>query len=119
MTTCFIIPAFNPNQSLVSLVKEMVSQVDAPILIVDDGSEDKALFQDSIFTHKNVTLLNHGENLGKGAALKTAFSHVLSKLPEMKGCVTLDADGQHALEDARNVASKLGASNSLILGVRN
>ena len=46
-------------------------------------------------------------NLGKGAALKTAFNHVLCAYPELAGVVTADADGQHYPGQIERVASKL------------
>ena len=51
-------------------------------MIVDDGSgaEYQEMFaRASAFPH--VEVLRHAVNLGKGAALKTAFNHVLCALP--------------------------------------
>ena len=67
----------------------------------------------------NVQLLRHAVNLGKGAALKTAFNHVLCTYPELAGVVTADADGQHHPDDIERVAETLLARpDALVLGAR-
>ena len=67
----------------------------------------------------NVQLLRHAVNLGKGAALKTAFNYVLCAMPDAAGVVTADADGQHAPEDIARVAEALAAQpDALVLGAR-
>ena len=42
-------------------------------------------------------VLVHEVNRGKGAALKTAISHVLKNMPECALALTADADGQHSV----------------------
>ncbi len=73
-----IIPAFNPEQRLLNLVKQLETLDFKRIIIVDDGSCSIAL---PIFTllekSPNVTVLRHAINCGKGRALKTAFNHFL------------------------------------------
>ena len=58
-------------------------------------------------------------NLGKGAALKTAFNHVLCTMPDLAGVVTADADGQHHPDDIERVAAALlEHPDALVLGAR-
>lgn len=119
MTDCFIIPAYEPNHNLIVLLQGLIEVSENPIFIIDDGSADKSTFENPIFLNKKITLLKHAENLGKGAALKTAFNYILINYPSMTACVTLDADGQHAVEDVIALSSLSGRSNQLVLGVRN
>ena len=64
-------------------------------------------------------LLRHARNLGKGRALKTAFNHYLNNFGDMKGLVTIDADGQHHIEDIVSCSLKLLANpDALVLGSR-
>lgn len=65
-------------------------------------------------------MLTHETNKGKGRALKTAFSHILQHHPQVRGVVTADADGQHAVEDVCHIAEELAKCNDrLLLGSRN
>lgn len=77
-------------------------------LIVDDGSgpEFTPVF-DAVRRHPDVTLVTHAQNQGKGAALKTGFRHVLAEMPDIRGIVTADADGQHAPTDIMALAKVL------------
>ena len=71
------------------------------IILVNDGSKPENLprFQRAADTHKEVHLLHHEVNRGKGAALKTAFAWFLENRPDGKGVVTVDGDNQHPPED--------------------
>ncbi|WP_325892031.1 bifunctional glycosyltransferase family 2/GtrA family protein [Grimontia sp. NTOU-MAR1] len=118
----FVIPAFNPCSNLLSLVKEIRTKTKAPVIIVNDGSSEQssAVF-DSIhdLASDDVVILEHAINFGKGAALKTAFNHVLTKLPLVKSVVTLDADGQHTINDCMRLVEKMGENpESFVLGYR-
>lgn len=118
MTSCFIIPAYEPNQHLLLVVQELIKKTNAPLVVVDDGSKDKSIFQDPLFSNPRLTLLTHASNLGKGAALKTAFNVILVQYPHLNGCITLDADGQHSVKDAIAISHAMEESHDLILGVR-
>ena len=116
--TCFVIPAYEPNHNLIALLQELVERSDNPIFVLDDGSTDKSVFKNPIFLNKEITLLKHAENLGKGAALKTTFNYILTNYPFVTGCVTLDSDGQHSVEDVLALSLLSGQNNNLVLGVR-
>ena len=64
-------------------------------------------------------IIRHVVNFGKGIALKSAFNYILEQRPDIKGAVTVDCDGQHALPDI-NTCAKLTYEHpdSLILGCR-
>ncbi|MGD6776414.1 glycosyltransferase [Sutcliffiella horikoshii] len=116
-----LIPAYNPDEQLIRLIRDIVKEGFKQILVVNDGSKPEC---DSIFNKikewKECTLLEHQVNKGKGQALKTAFLHFINTSPNAVGLVTLDADGQHAVEDMKKVASRLcERPESLVLGVRN
>ena len=113
-----IVPAYNPDEALLRLVDALRGRL--PVLVVDDGSEDASVFE-RLPGGEGVTVLTHAANRGKGAALKTAFRHVVEHRPDAAGVVTVDADGQHLPADALKVAARLGesiAAGSVVLGVR-
>ncbi|HYW46766.1 MAG TPA: glycosyltransferase family 2 protein, partial [Bryobacteraceae bacterium] len=115
-----VIPAYRPSDGLADLVRTLSERAAPAIVIVDDGSgpEYRDVFSRAA-AFPNVQLLRHAVNLGKGAALKTAFNHVLCTFPALAGIVTADADGQHHPDDIQRVADRLMAQpESLILGSR-
>ncbi len=115
-----VIPAYRPSAGLAGLVCALAGQPFAAIVVVDDGSgPDFAPTFAAAAAFPNVQLLRHAVNLGKGAALKTAFNYVLCSMPDVAGVVTADADGQHAPEDIARVAEVLAAQpDALVLGAR-
>ena len=120
-TIPIIIPSLAPNEQLLNLLKGLTDNSLGPIILVNDGSgpEYDFYFETARATY-NVTLLVHASNKGKGAALKTAFSYCLESYPFMTGCITVDSDGQHSIEDIKAIKDRLSLfPDKLILGVRN
>jgi len=116
-----VIPALDPPESFVALVRTISGDPGiARIVVVDDGSGPAAapvFARVAAIAHTEV--LVHPRNLGKGAALKTAFAHVVRRHPDVSTIVTADADGQHRPEDIRHVVEKaLVSPAALVLGVR-
>lgn len=117
-----IIPAYEPDERLILLLRNLINSEDL-IIVVDDGSgsDYTAIFEEckSVLDEKGV-ILPHDLNKGKGRALKTAFSFVLEHYPNVVGVVTADSDGQHNKLAIDSVKGALrDHPNSLILGVRN
>ena len=113
-----VVPAYNPDEALLRLVEALRGRLS--LLVVDDGSEDASVFE-RLPEGEGVTVLTHAANRGKGAALKTAFRHVVEHRPDAAGVVTVDADGQHLPADALKVAACLGeriSAGSVVFGVR-
>jgi glycosyltransferase involved in cell wall biosynthesis len=113
-----VIPAYEPDDKLITLVEQLNSSLDIPdIIVVDDGSKDKNIFE-SLKKYSNVILLCHEVNKGKGAALKTAFKYIDDNMKE-RIVVTADSDGQHSPDDIVKVYNFSKKYNkSLILGSR-
>jgi glycosyltransferase involved in cell wall biosynthesis len=116
-----IIPAFQPTQRLVGIVEQLLTDPEQIVIVVDDGSSPA---HEQVFAalagRPRLHLLRHAVNVGKGQALKTAFNYFLVSLPRNHvGVVTADADGQHLVDDVRNVAATLsGHPGELVLGSR-
>jgi glycosyltransferase involved in cell wall biosynthesis len=109
-----VIPAYNVEQR----IKPLIQQIEdfgfkkENIIIVDDGSTDGTAEH---VERSGVTPVRHAENRGKGAALKTGFSIARSR--NLRGVVTLDADGQHlVIEIARFLEKE--ATYDMIIGYR-
>jgi glycosyltransferase involved in cell wall biosynthesis len=114
-----LIPAYNPDTKLLTLVEALLEQ-DCRVVVVDDGSLDtsREIF-DTLKSMKEVDLLAHAVNLGKGAALKTGLNHIAVHEPRLDGVVCADADGQHSVKDILLMGKTLAENpGSLGLGVR-
>ncbi|HYP06118.1 MAG TPA: bifunctional glycosyltransferase family 2/GtrA family protein, partial [Bryobacteraceae bacterium] len=115
-----VIPAYQPADSLPTLVSELIAR-NFTVVVVDDGSSPECarIFSRIQAGAPRATLLRHAINLGKGAALRTGINHALTTYPESAGIVTADADGQHLVDDIARVACELQQNASqLVLGVR-
>lgn len=115
-----IIPAYEPDEKMVTLVENLKSAGFTEIVVVDDGSLGEG-YQELFRKIQSMgcVVLHHAVNQGKGRALKTAFNYCLYFYPDAAGCVTIDSDGQHTVKDMTACMEKLMTSkNSLILGVR-
>ena len=115
-----LIPAWQPDTTLVALLGRLLRSGFGLVVVVDDGSrpECQAIFSE-IAVLPRVEVLRHAGNLGKGRALKTGFRHLLELHPEHTGVVTADADGQHTPEDIERVArTLLDSGGRVVLGSR-
>jgi glycosyltransferase involved in cell wall biosynthesis len=120
MNIALLIPAYNPDETLVELVHSLIELQFTTILIVNDGSKPEC---DSIFQRlkrkDQCAVLTHAVNLGKGRALKTGLNYFSLNYPDCTGIVTADADGQHSPQDILKVALSLEKNpKELIIGAR-
>ena len=117
-----IIPAYQPDEKLLTLVQSLRQHhPHLLIIVINDGSDPglQDLFRKLL--DFRIELLHHPVNLGKGQALKTGFVHYLKIAGQNPlGVVTADADGQHALADILALCESLVREQQhLHLGVRN
>lgn len=114
-----VIPALDPGRELPGLLARLRPDWAGPVVVVDDGSGRQARAVFAAAGQLGATVLHHGGNRGKGAALKTALHYCRTAWPGLAGCVTADADGQHSAADILRVADALRSHpGSLVLGVR-
>lgn len=115
----FLIPSLDPDDRLCPYIDELIEAGAKNILLVDDGSHaENQKYFDEALSHKEVKIVRHAVNQGKGRGLKTGINHVLLKMPKVVGIVTADSDGQHSCKDTIAVANKLLETNAVILGTR-
>lgn len=112
-----LIPAYKPTDLLFHLISKLKEKGFA-VVVVDDGSgaDYAGLFLDCTCLAE---VLYHSENLGKGCALKTGLNYISVCRPKDAVVVTVDADGQHSVEDALavcRIAEK--KPDTLVLGSR-
>lgn len=113
-----VIPAYNEAESLETYLPEVITfcqQNDYEVIIVNDGSKDRTL--QILEQHKGKDCFNyysHKLNRGYGGAIKTG---VLNAQTEY--VITIDADGQHLLEDVTNLYHYIKEQNAdMVVGSR-
>lgn len=116
-----LIPAYNPSQELIDLVSELNEAKFDNIVIVNDGSSETDDVFNVLANNSTVAIISHEVNQGKGRALKTGFQYIRNNMPDCRGVITVDADGQHLTRDITSVAKTFIDKNhceSVVLGVR-
>ena len=102
-----IIPAFNEEQGLGPTLEALQGSLPehvAEIIVVDDGSTDRTA---EIAMAAGVRVLRHGNNRGYGASLKTGISSAGGDY-----VLTMDADGQHRLEDVAKLCEAVAVPDA-------
>ncbi len=119
MRVTAVVPSLNPDEKLCGVVDGLIKAGFDDIVVIDDGSAPE--FKDNFpKPSDNVTLLVHDVNRGKGAAMKTAFGHILERDEKPLGVVTVDGDGQHRPGDVLACAkAMIEGEPALVLGCRN
>ena len=84
------LPVFN-EVKYVNEVLDLVKQFSDNVLVVDDGSTDGT--SEKLAQRTDVIVIEHEQNMGYGAALKTAFQYAIDH--DYHSVVTIDCDGQH------------------------
>ena len=87
--TVAVIPAFNEEGSIARVILRTRRYVDR-VIVCDDGSTDMTFM---IAKELGAVVVRHGENRGKGEALRTLHKEIMELGPDV--IVTLDGDGQH------------------------
>jgi len=88
-----VIPAYNEERFIGSVVVQAKSYADT-VIVIDDGSSDKTA---DVAVAAGALVVQHETNKGKGVALNTGFSYARNLGADV--VVTIDADGQHDAEE--------------------
>jgi glycosyltransferase involved in cell wall biosynthesis len=110
---CVLIPCLNEEAAIQSVV-ESVLALDAPVIVIDDGSDDRT---PEIVAALPVTLLRHGQRRGKGEALRHGFREALRQ--GYDAVLTMDGDGQHLASDIPRIAAAAAKyPQHMVIGAR-
>ena len=93
------IPAYNEEKTIAKVLVRASPHVDE-LVVVDDCSEDDT---GAIAERFGAHVIRHGQNLGKGIALRDCFDW--AKKNDVDVLVTLDADGQHDPDEMSSLVS--------------
>lgn len=101
-----VVPAYNEASRIGQVLDALVRLV-PNVVVVDDGSSDSTR---EVALARPVWLLEHGLNLGQGAALQTGISFAIARGAQF--IATFDADGQHQAEDLAVMYRTLASSGA-------
>ncbi|MBD3306962.1 glycosyltransferase, partial [candidate division KSB3 bacterium] len=113
-----VIPAYNEEAALTSELPKLIAfchQHHWQLVVVNDGSTDNTRHVLEQYEDEScLTVAHHKVNRGYGGALKTGILSVTTPY-----LATMDADGQHRLEDVQTLCSVLQQHDAdMIVGTR-
>lgn len=109
-----IIPAFNEEKAIGTVLENLKKAGYTNILVINDGSRDKT---EEIIKKHRVKFISHSINRGLGGALGTGLQAARELGVEI--AVTFDADGQHAVTDLEKVIAPLKEGKAdVVIGSR-
>ncbi len=90
-----ILPMFNEEKSIKTVLDNLPSNNSIEIIVVNDNSTDNSISEvKKVQLYKPIRLINHSKNRGYGAAILTGIKHAKGEI-----IVTMDSDGQHTPDD--------------------
>src|SRR2546423_1574095 len=122
MKLSIIIPVFNEEKSVISVLKKVkdltIPEVTKEIVIVDDGSTDKTAFAINQYLsnskHNNIIFIQHKKNQGKGAAVITGIKNATGDY-----IVIQDADSEYNPQDiSKLVEPIINQQEKVVYGTR-
>jgi glycosyltransferase involved in cell wall biosynthesis len=100
------IPCYNEEIAIGSVVLGALRHVD-DVVVIDDGSRDNTA---QVAKLAGAKVIKHQMNLGKGAAIKTAFSYASECNYDI--LVLIDGDGQHNPEEIMQLVAPILAGEA-------
>ena len=91
------IPAFNEEKNIASIIINL-KKIATKVIVCDDGSTDSTAM---IAKELGAIVIEHHKNQGYGAAIRSIF--LKAKEIESEFLVTIDADGQHDVNDIEKI----------------
>lgn len=115
MKTLVVIPSKDVEPAIGGVVSQVLALgLGLDVLVINDGSTDGT---SRVAREAGATVIDHAENRGKGAALKTGFEYAVAQ--GYDAVITMDGDGQHdpsAIPGFVDAIEKTGAD--IVVGTR-
>ena len=109
-----VIPAYNEEESIVSVVEELTTHYPQyDYVVVNDGSRDKTA---AVCRAHGYRLIDLPVNLGLAGAFQTGLRYAAEN--DYDCAMQLDADGQHKPEFIAPMLEALEEGNDIVIGSR-
>lgn len=106
-----IIPAYNEEASIAQVTKSALRY--GRVFVVDDGSRDETA---EVARENGANVVSHQRNCGYESALQTGIEAAVTAGAEI--ILTIDADGQHNIDDLDHIINLLTSGSNVFVGVR-
>lgn len=113
MKTLLIIPAYNEEDSIVGLLKELTEYPDYDIIVINDCSVDKT---EQLVLEQDVRCVSLPINLGLSGAVQTGFKYAVEN--DYQICVQIDGDGQHIPGEIAKLVEEIRSGQDIVIGSR-
>ena len=110
-----VVPVYNECDTILRVVNRVLHlDLDLEVIVVDDGSTDGTREQLATLDDERVRVYLHEKNKGKGAAVRTGFSHALGDIVTIQ-----DADLElNPVETPNLVAPVASGEADVVFGSR-
>ena len=114
-----VVPCYNEEENIPVFFPQLLkfaAEKNCRVIAVDDGSRDRTreLLERFAADDPRLSVVRHKLNRGYGAAIKTGLRGVTTEY-----AITVDADGQHRLEDVEKCLVHIRETDAdLVVGVR-
>jgi len=113
MKVLVVVPVYNCEPIVHSVIEDILKQTQLNVLVIDDGSIPSL----EIRKDDRLSLVSHKENRGKGFAIRTALTWAQENSYTHILCI--DGDGQHRAEDISLLLKKCDETpEGIIIGSR-
>ena len=103
---CIIIPSYNEEKNIVSVICDIRKYHDGDIVVIDDGSQD---ITSSLAREAGAFVIRHPFNMGYGVALQTGYKYAVEKNYDI--LLQIDGDGQHSAKFIPELFSQVESSD--------
>ncbi|MBM3209130.1 glycosyltransferase family 2 protein [Candidatus Shapirobacteria bacterium] len=83
MKLSIIIPVYNEEKTVAEIIKKVFAspiKLEKEVIVVNDGSTDDSLAKIKRFKRKNLKVISHKKNQGKGMAIRTGLKKVTGQI---------------------------------------
>ena len=107
-----LIPAYNEERNIASVVAKTKKYADV-VLVVDDGSQDKTK---EVAETAGAVVISYPANKGKAEAMRVGFKECIKNNSDV--VIVLDADGQHDPDEIPQFLEKINEGFDIVVGAR-
>lgn len=109
-----LLPAFNEEKNIASVVQEISNSYSYDILVIDDGSSDRTKF---ILNELSCMSISHSYNCGYGVALETGYKFAHKHAYDY--VIQFDSDGQHDVGSIGQLFERISKTDDdVVIGSR-
>lgn len=113
MKPLLIIPAYNEEECIVDLLKELKGYPQYDVIVINDCSGDAT---EKLVSEQNVRCISLPINLGLSGAVQTGFKYAVENNYDV--CIQIDGDGQHIPAEIEKLVKKIETGTAIAIGSR-